>query len=255
MCECSSTRQSSAVEAGATAGNFVVRVSGFAGDAGSYTITISLAGGGGTTTGPTDAGSVINAADSLEANDEHAFPFTALAPTTVSIVVTPIGDLDVVVEVWSDAAEEELLEEVDASFGAETVEFAAAEAGDYYFLVTGFNGAAGDYEVVLSGTPDAIFELAYGDEVNGVVPDNGQIDFYFFGDAGDIFTVNVTSDENLDAVIEVVNFDTGDIEADVDDEFPGGTEVLTFTLPADGLYIVRVRGFAGGAGAFSLVLE
>jgi hypothetical protein len=242
----------------ASGGNFVVNVSEFSGAAGSYTINISVSvGGTGTTTTPTttDAGSVINAADTLEANDEHAFPFTALAPTTVSMVVTPIGDLDVIVQVWTDASEDEQLEEVDASFGAETVEFAVEEPGDYYFLVTGFGGAAGDYDVTLTGTPDIVFELAFGDEVSGVVPDNGQIDFYFFGDTGDIFTVNVTSDENLDAVIEIVNFDTGDIEADVDDAFSGETEELTFTLPADGLYIIRVRGFAGGAGSFSLVLE
>lgn len=237
-------------------GNFVVNVREYSGQAGSYTITISVTEDGtGTSTGLADGGSVIVAADTLDPNDEHAFPFTALAPTTVSIVVTPMGDLDVVVQVWTDASEDELLEDVDASFGVETVEFTVEEPGDYYFLVTGYNGAAGDYEVTLTGTADIIFELAFGDDVEGVVPDNGQVDFYFFGDAGDVFTVNVTSDENLDAVIEIINFDSGDIEADVDDKFPGGTEELTFTLPEDGLYIIRVRGFAGGGGSFSLVLE
>jgi hypothetical protein len=238
-------------------GDFVVSVSEYSGQAGSYTITISIGGTGttGTTEPPTDAGSQIQAADSLEANDEHAFPFTASGPTTVSIVVTPIGELDVVVQVWTDEEEDVQLEQVDASFGVETVEFQVEDAGDYYFLVTGFEGAAGDYEVTLTGAPEITFEITYGDEVSGLVPDNGQIDFYFFGSAGDIFTVNVTSDENLDAVVEVINFDSGDVEADVDDAFSGGTEELTFTLATEGLYIIRVRGFAGGAGTFSLLLE
>jgi hypothetical protein len=130
------------------------------------------------------------------------------------------------------------------------------EPGNYYILITGFDNAVGDYDVVLTGPPEITFELAFGDEINGQLSNNSQMDYYFRAETGHIFTTIVQPDSNLDAVLEIYNLnDLNNILAEVDDSFAGEPEELEYTATEDGVFVIRVRGFGGETGNFFLTIE
>lgn len=233
---------------------YTIRLRGFAGDGGEFTISLIE----GSPLG--EAGSTVYASDSLaeNADEGHSFPFTAVEGETVRAVVTPAGELDVIVEVWSDDSDL-LLEQVDASFGVEEQEFIVPETGNYYFAVSGFDGQAGDYEITLTGSPLVIFELALGDFVEGMFGEEAFLEYGLRLDPDQTVLIAVQADPEVDAVIELLDLDEN-VLADADANFGGEPEELRYTAEAgseDGtIYIIRVSEFEGlGGGAFTLTLE
>jgi hypothetical protein len=98
--------------------------------------------------------------------------------------------------------------------------------------------------------------LASRDEIQASFGNDAQLDYYFRGDSGEIFTVSVSPNDNIDIVIEI--FEDGNLLtplAEADDNLFGEGEELTFTLPADGLYVIRVREFFLDLGSFTLTIE
>jgi serine/threonine protein kinase len=237
-----------------TTGSYTIVVAGFGGSTGQFALSLELADDGEIEPAGSGGVAIIVAEDDLPANDEHAFPFTTLRPSTVSIEVVPENGFDVVVEVYRDqtGTDDVQLEEVDASFGRESINFIAEEADDYYFRITGYNGDTGHYTVTLIGTADVVFELTYDDNVSGQVAADSHVDFYFFADAGERFTIQVMPESGFDVVVEIHNT-SNQLLADEDSSLDN--ETITFTAPADGLYTIRLRGFAGDSGNFTMTVE
>ncbi|NIY15304.1 MAG: hypothetical protein GWM98_10600, partial [Nitrospinaceae bacterium] len=93
------------------------------------------------------------------------------------------------------------------------------------------------------------------DEVQGSLGSDAQLDYYFRGDAGEIFTVSIETNDEIDLVIEIyADGDTQTPLAEIDDNLFGEGEELTFTIPNDGLYIIRIREFFGETGSFILTI-
>lgn len=210
------------------------------------------------------SGSVVFAGDTLEEEGEdHAFPFNSLAGDIVFAAVEPQEELDVVVQVFNEDTDEEIMS-MDRSFGAEGVGFIVPDDDNYYFLVSGFvaddessegGSNLGSYDIAIIGSEETIFELAYGDTVRGQTSaDRGFVEYTFGGTAGDTIIITVNSDENIDTTIEVTDLDDNELAA-VDDAFSGEEEVLTYTFEADGLVIIRVSDFFGGQGVFELLVD
>jgi hypothetical protein len=201
-------------------------------------------------------GSTLLASDTLSSGSEHLFPFNSSAGgATVVAVVDPEGDFDAILSIYDDS-NDTLLEEVDNSFDRETLTFRLPSGGNYYFRVTGFGTSSGNYNISLSGPPEITFLLASRDEVQGSFGNDAQLDYYFRGETGEIFTVSISTDDNIDMVIEI--FEEGNLLtplAEIDDNLTGEDEELTFTLPSDGLYIIRIREFFQDLGSFTLTIE
>jgi len=116
-------------------------------------------------------------------------------------------------------------------------------------------GNTGNYAVLLFGTPDVVFELAYGDFVDARTGSNGEIGYFINGTAGDSMLVNLVSDDDsVDMVIEVLDLD-GNVLASVDDGFSGEPEELVYAFESDGLVLINVRDFFGGEGDFVMSVE
>ncbi len=233
--------------------DYILRVRGFAGASGDYSIIVQAGGVGST-------GTTLTASDSLDAgnSDGHDFPFTVDPGEVVQAVVQPDGDFDVVVEIWNDDTEE-MEDSIDASFGREEVNFTAAQGSNYYFKVLGFEGQGGSYTITLSGPPGVIFELAFGDQVEGDMGEVSSIDYYLRLDAGDNMALDVQPDAETDILVQLLDLDENVI-SEVDEGFSGEAEQLTFTAPdspADGaVYLIRVSDFSGeSGGTFSMSLE
>ncbi len=230
-------------------GDYIIAVTGFEGTAGEYIVTLNAAD-------PSAPGSILQASDTLNAGAEHLFPFNSSeGNTTVVAIVDPEDDLDVVVGIYDDDTDS-LLEEIDNSFARETLSFNLPSAGNYYFKVTGFDGGTGNYDITLTAPPEVTFLLANRDQVQGSFGPTASLDYFFRGDAGDIFTVSVVTSDPIDLVIEI--YEDGNTLTtldEVDSALSGEGEELTFTIPADGLYIIRIREFFGEPGTFVLTIN
>lgn len=211
---------------------------------------------------------VIAASDTLEAEDEgegHSFPFTTLrAGDMVGIYVEPSEDLDLAIQVRQgdvllDGLGFDPERGFDASIDVEEFVMLIEETGNYSFRILNsqddFAGNTGDYSVVLFGTPEVIFELAYGDVVDARTNPDGLVDYVISGLAGESMVINVASDDDsIDTVIEIMDLDEN-ILASIDDAFSGEVEELVYTFESDGLVIIRVRDFFGGEGDFVMTVD
>jgi serine/threonine protein kinase len=230
-------------------GQYTIAVSGFSGTAGSYDVTLNIS---------EDAppGSTLFVADTLSPGAEHLFPFSSDSGNiTVEAIIEPEGDFDAILSIYNDDTEV-LLEEVDNSFDTETLSFQLPSSGNYYFRVTGFDGSSGNYDITLFGPPEITFLLASRDEINAIFDSTTELNYYYRGDTGEIFTVSVSTDDSIDLVIEI--FEDGNFStplASIDDNLSGESEELTFTLPDDSLYVIRVREFFNDLGSFLLTIE
>jgi serine/threonine-protein kinase len=234
-------------------GDYLVAVKGFLDSSGEYELSVFSSDQLGDLE---EAGSVIFASATLDSDQEHAFPFFAeSAGPIVGVGVDPVEGFDVVLSLHDDDADE-LLDEVDDSFGYEELNVEIPAAGNYYVNVRGFDGSNGDYEITLAGPPEILFELAIGDELLGQFDEFAQIDYYYSGTANEAITVFAAPDGDLDIVIAVLSAADGEeILSEADDGAGGDSEELTVDLPEDALYIIRARGFAGEVGSFFLSLE
>jgi len=151
----------------------------------------------------------------------------------------------------------------DAGLNSRLV-FTAPESGTYVIRATPLGaGSEGDYSLTLSEGPEPLQaqSVAIGDTVAGALTDddgksaNGvPADAWRFeGRAGQRIRIDMTS-ADLDTYLEL--FDANGVSLATDDDGgPEGTNSrLTFTLPADGAYVVEARPFASGTGDYSLSL-
>ena len=234
-------------------GVYTINVFGFDGSAGSFDMQLSF---------PL-TNVVIAFPDTLDPEDEgegHSFPFTALqAGDMVGIFAEPSEDLDIAIQVRQG---DDLLSGLgfepergfDFSLDAEEFVMITEETSTYSFRILNsqddFAGNTGDYEVMLFGTPEIVFELAFGDMVDARTNQDGLVDYVMSGAPGDSVVINVLSDDDsVDMVIEVLDLDEN-VLASIDDGFSGEVEELTYTFVSDELVIIRVRDFFGGEGDF-----
>ena len=204
----------------------------------------------------------------LDVDDEgegHSFPFTALrVGDMVGISVEPAEDLDVAIQVTQNG---ELVpdlginEERGFDYSVESEEFVMIieETGTFSFNVLNsiddYAGNTGEYQVTLFGTPEIVFELAYGDVVQARTNEFGLIDYVIGGIVGDSLVVNVTPDNNsVDLIIEILDLDDN-ILASVDAGLDGEAEELIYAFANDELVIIRIRDFLGGEGDFEMIVD
>jgi hypothetical protein len=229
-------------------GLYSVTVSSFDGTGGEYEVLVTFTNNGQTNT-------AFFATDELEAeDDEHAFPFNALAGDFVTMIADPVeSEFDLVLSLYNDDTDE-LIDEVDASIGLEWMEFEVPEDGNYYFTITPFEGSIGNYEIALIGSEFVIFELAIGDEVFGRFGETNLLQYYLGGESGDVVTINVEPDEETDVVIRILDLDGNEL-ANLDAALSGETESLEFTFGDEGLIIIEVSDFFETQGFFTLTIE
>ncbi len=67
-------------------------------------------------------------------------------------------------------------------------------------------------------------------------------------------TLTINPAEGLDAVLELYD-PAGQLILEQDDAFTSEPETLIFTAPSAGTYILRVRGYGGEAGSYTLLNE
>jgi hypothetical protein len=190
--------------------------------------------------------------DTLAVDDEHIYEFTASAGQMITAVVTPFGDLDVVLELYD--IDDELLLQVDDFFGEEVLEFTIEDTGYYALAVRGYAGQGGDYTIDLLTSEDVILFLVNEDEVVSLLGEAAELEYALVLNAGDTLTAVALPETGLDIVLELYDADDN-LLLDTDIGFSGESETLVFTASDDDIYFLVVRGFAGDIGQYTLVIE
>ncbi len=230
-------------------GAFSIAVSGFDGSTGEYEVNLDLSNSG-------EYNTVLYAFYTLDtADDTHIFPFTSPAGDTVTVIVRSDSiDLDVIVDVYDDATGE-IIDSVDNRVLFEEYTFVVPDSGDYYFLVRGYEGSIGDYEITLVGSEQTEFVLAVNDTIDGRFDESsGVIEYWFGATAGETILFTMHPDEEIDGVIRILDQD-GNVLAEVDNGLFGESEELTYTFETDAFYIIEVSDFFEGQGEFLFYID
>ncbi len=125
----------------------------------------------------------------------------------------------------------------DNSFGMEAVAAMLPENGEYAVVVTPFNeGEVGDFEVTLAG-PNGVAVFA----ADTLEEEGEEHAFPFSASEGEIVSIFVEPDGELDVVVRVLNDDTDEELVEVDRSF--GAEGTGYLIPEDGNYYFLIVGF------------
>ncbi len=234
-------------------GNFFIIVRSFGATSGQYELTVTS---GGAATDLSEAGNLLVATDVIQATDQHIFPFTASGNNVnINATVTSVRDMDLMLSLHV-ADTDELVVLVDDTFSGEVLDYTVASPGFYYVGVSTADGDSGEYEMILFGPPEAIFELARGDTVYGVLGDTATLEYNLRVFVDQPFTVTIQPDGNLDVVVELYDLESSNILLDErDDGFEGEAEVLSYQPETDSVYVIIVRGFGGAVGGYTVTVE
>ena len=200
-------------------------------------------------------------------NDEQHlryYQFAGAAEELVSIrMERASGSLDPLL-VLSDSRSRELISDDDSAGGKNALieDFVLPEDGVYTILATRFEGAAGTSSgryrlelllpaLVLEDLPPDTQLISPDRAQQARIDDDRPARLYAFpGGADDVVTITMDrSSGNLDAVLYLLDAEQTLLVSD-DDTGPGrNARIGNFTLPADGIYLLRATRYSGDEGA------
>jgi hypothetical protein len=134
------------------------------------------------------------------------------------------------------------------------------EVGTYIIEVSEFFDEPGRYRLTLLLSDEPQFggggRIEFGQQVESELLEDGEHTWLFNGTAGQSVTIILSSlDEQLDVILELRGPDGRQL-AILDEGFTGDAEVLSgFDLSVTGEYLIRIRGFGGHGGRYTLSLD
>jgi Bacterial pre-peptidase C-terminal domain len=242
-------------------GDYIITVYGFAGNSGSY--TLSLDQGGESTTNFYDAGELAygdTKQEFLQEDEAHAWFLDGRLGDDITIVVSPL-DNNLDLDVWLLDPEAQPLAMIDdfLSGQPETIDFVLPTNGQYIILVREFFGEPGDYEITLQLNDESETEIggviAYGDTVSGTVQSGKRVEWTFNGQIGDVINVTLRPTSlSRDLVFSLVD-PSGNIVLNVDSALAGLPErLIAYSLTADGQWTIVIQEFFNESSDYELTL-
>ncbi len=242
-------------------GVYVVEVSDFFGEGGSYALTMSQANApqftGG---GRVEIGQGIQS--EIVPNGRQYWTFDGAAEALVSIVVEPDVSFDAVLTVYGPDGSQ--LAGLDEGFSGDAEVLAGLKlpvTGEYSIMVGSFGLNGGSYTLSLDeGGEDTVNfydagDLVYGDGKQETLQAYEAHTWFFEGKSGDVVVVDVEPHApSLDLDVWLLDQELNRLTAQ--DEFlQGEPEMLRAVLPADGQYVVLIRDFNGIPGDYVVRLS
>ena len=141
---------------------------------------------------------------------------------------------------------------LDQSFAQESIpSLVIPVTGTYTITVSALAGGSGDYALRL----DALPTVTYGETLTGTVTEGNVSAMLFRGRSGDVVDIVVTeARDSLDAVVAVTDLNGNLLTRGEVDRTYAVETIRGLSISADGLYFIRVRGFAGSSGDFAVAL-
>lgn len=243
-------------------GRYVVEVSDFFNLAGPYRLSLTMAEEPQyTSAGKIQSGQAIESV--LPVNTQHVWTFQGAAGSLVSIVLSPKDNkMDAILNLYGP--EGDRLVALDEGFSGDPEVISGFElpvTGSYTIWVSSFADNGGRYSLSLDEGGEATKnfydagDLQYGDKRSETLNTSEAHAWFFQGRPGDEVRIVVRPlTDILD--LEVWLFDPDVERLTARDEFAAGdTEIIEFTLPEEGQYLILVREFFGEAGAYEIELS
>ena len=242
-------------------GAYIIQVSEFFNEEGSYSLTVSLSAepqyGGG---GRLEINQQIEA--TLRPNGEDGWVFSGQAGQRISIVLTPINEFDAVFTLYGPDGSKIVTYDEGYSGDPEVLAgYELAVTGEYRVVVNSFSANGGDYLLAVDEDTEDVSnfyeagDLPYGSTRRESLQPNEAHIWFVEGRAGDEILLTVTPvDDYLD--LDVWLLDPDQKRLVMQDEFLSGeAESFAYILPRDGLHIVVVQDFFREAGEYEITLD
>jgi hypothetical protein len=237
-------------------GVYIVEISDFFGEGGSYELTLYQA-----EVPQFNSGGKIELGQGIRSeilpNGRQYWMFNGAAETQVSIVVEPDANFDAILNLYGPDGSE--LAGLDEGFSGDAEVLAGFElpvTGEYTILVSSFGVNGGSYTLSLDegGEDTANFydagDLVYGDSKQETLQVHEAHTWFFEGKAGDDVLINVEPHSPaLDLEVWLLDQNLDRLAAQ-DAFLQGESEMLQTVLPLDGQYVVLIRDFNGIAGDY-----
>jgi hypothetical protein len=243
-------------------GQYSIMVRSFAGDGGSY--ALSLDEGGEDTLNYYDAGDLAYGdakRETLRPHEAHAWFFQAKAGDEVMVEVAPLNDnLDL--DIWLLDPGIKRLAAADSFLAgmAETIVLTLSQDGQYLVLVRDYFGEAGEYEIRLMAmpvaTPEPVGMIQYDETMTAILAPGQTVIWFFNGNQGDVIDINLTPTDGNSDLIFLLQHPNGHTVLEVDEALANNAEELrSFTLTADGQWGIVVKEFFAAGGPYSLTVH
>jgi hypothetical protein len=232
-------------------GEYVVRARGFAGAAGSYVLTIAAGGSVDQAEGLTPM-ALQTAYNEELAGEPAGYLLSLTAGQMIPIILIPeTEDQDLVLAIYDLFGNQ--LARVDEGFSGEPegLLFQPDADGDYEVRVDAFGTDEGGY-MLMAFDPELAFQL--DDEVG----DDAAVDYRMCVPAGASLVAMALPEDGFDLTITLLGPGGGNLTDDIDDGFSGEAEFVYYSEGASSTepypIIVRVAGWAGSSGSFTMVI-
>ena len=203
------------------------------------------------------------AAATLADGGEDIWLFEGARGQMMDVIVDPLGDLDVVINIYGPNGFSLTRGEVDFAVSTEEVRgMRLPQDGSYVVTVTSYDGLGGTYSVSVSDavtvieiteTTDGV--VVFGESHAGSLQEDEESWWTFEAATGDTIDIIAQPLGELDLVLEVETVLGESLTAgEVDSGFDGSAEEASVVIPADGMYTIVLRGFAGDGGNYSLTV-
>ncbi len=187
--------------------------------------------------------------ESIERDQIHLWLYEVESSDVLTInVASPISTNMVITVQEPDG--DEILTQNNAQLGQPEIVKSVnmPDPGVYRILITEAEGDAGTYSMIVQGQGAYAFifrgTIGYNDSASSSLAESNDHFWHFDGDAGDVITMRVTPTDQSDLFMELYGPDAAKLnENNIDDGGAGDEEVFEFTLPASGIYAIRVGEF------------
>jgi hypothetical protein len=245
----------------AVTGDYIITVYGFAGNSGSYTLSLYL--GTESTANFYDAGNLIygnTEEEFLQADEAHAWFLDGRLGDDITIIVSPL-DSNLDLDIWLLDPEAQPLVTIDEFLSGqpETIDFNLPANGQYIILVREFFGEPGDYEITIELNDESETEIGgaitFGQTVSGTVHSGKRVEWTFSGQSGEVINITLRpTSPSRDLVFSLIDPD-GNIVINVDSALSGLPErLIAYSLTADGEWIIVIQEFFNEDSDYELTL-
>lgn len=243
-------------------GEYTLRVRSFAGNGGTY--SLSLDEGGENTLNYFDAGDLSDgnvASELLRANEAHAWFFEGRVGEEISIEITPLSE-ELDVDVWLlDPNVTKLAAADDFAAGEpESIHSVLTQDGQYIVLVRDFYGQPGGYEIsftaMLANAPTIAGTLAFGNPLTDTLEAGQSTLWYFRADVDDILEIRLVPLDEDDDLLFILQDPAANTVLEVDTAVAGLPEELNnFKITSNGRWRLIIKEFFADAADYTLAIN
>jgi hypothetical protein len=221
------------------------------------TTTPSPTPGGTSNQGAIETGDVMNSI--LAAGQSHLWTYYGQVGDRINIMTGPAAVIDTEITVNNPQGNRLLTLNSGGAGQMDMVEdLELTQTGNYQIVIRDVDSDSGAYALAVTAVDGMAIafpgNLDYGDSVSRPLPADTYHIWHFQGTIGDLVTVVVAPQDDIDVEFDLYRPTMGDLVSHVDSSGPGDPEELTFQLDETGFYSILIQEYSGFSGSYGISL-